>query len=268
MVTYINNVFIARLRNFSGVQVIDLHNRLSEETRRADKSEFELKTRLEKIKNLEGEKEVRCCCLSWAGILPNNDFPKVSCFNGLLTDWFRAFCAKSFSFNHQIDLYSRGYEPKGTRCAKPTTNWWWRSTDHVVWLTTSFSALATRAERTCLTSHRLNWSEELLVAAFAPIVVYLAQPTPVASSAEVFNAAGSIHCFVINPFIVSSQVVPIPSGGPSKSALRHSASDRGWNRISEAAKTVRSTTSEIYRLLNRPTIPWCLILRYLWEIRK
>nr|XP_039258269.1 protein Hook homolog 3-like isoform X4 [Styela clava] len=38
-------------------QVLDLHNKLSEETRRADKAEFEVKTRSEKIKNLEAEKE-------------------------------------------------------------------------------------------------------------------------------------------------------------------------------------------------------------------
>nr|CAB3254082.1 protein Hook homolog 3 [Phallusia mammillata] len=38
-------------------QVLDLHNKLSEETRRADKAEFEIKTRTDKIKSLEGEKE-------------------------------------------------------------------------------------------------------------------------------------------------------------------------------------------------------------------
>ncbi|CAK8688742.1 protein Hook homolog 3-like isoform X1 [Clavelina lepadiformis] len=38
-------------------QVIDLHNKLSEETRRADKSEFEIKTKTEKMKVLEAEKQ-------------------------------------------------------------------------------------------------------------------------------------------------------------------------------------------------------------------
>ena len=43
-------------------QVIDLHNKLSEETRRADKAEFEVRTRSEKMKSLEGDKQV-----SWLG---------------------------------------------------------------------------------------------------------------------------------------------------------------------------------------------------------
>lgn len=43
------------------LQVIDLHNKLSEETRRADKAEFEVKTKTEKMKSLESEKQV--CCL-------------------------------------------------------------------------------------------------------------------------------------------------------------------------------------------------------------
>ncbi|XP_078485464.1 protein Hook homolog 3 isoform X2 [Ciona intestinalis] len=38
-------------------QVIDLHNKLTEETRRADKAEFESKSRNEKLKNLESEKQ-------------------------------------------------------------------------------------------------------------------------------------------------------------------------------------------------------------------
>lgn len=40
------------------LQVIDLHNKLSEETRRADKAEFEVKTKVEKMKSLESEKQV------------------------------------------------------------------------------------------------------------------------------------------------------------------------------------------------------------------
>ena len=39
-------------------QVIDLHSKLSEETRRADKAEFEVKTKAEKMKSLGAEKQV------------------------------------------------------------------------------------------------------------------------------------------------------------------------------------------------------------------
>ena len=49
--------------------MIDLHNKLSEETRRADKAEFEVKTRSEKMKTLEAEKKVRfefMICVIWS----------------------------------------------------------------------------------------------------------------------------------------------------------------------------------------------------------
>lgn len=39
-------------------QVYDLQNKLSEETRRADKADFELRTQLEKMKTVQSEKQV------------------------------------------------------------------------------------------------------------------------------------------------------------------------------------------------------------------